>query len=162
MNKHLIFAAIIIVSTLSVVSEPKIFAAEQDEESVRAATKQFYSALNTMFTGDLILMKEVWSHQEDVTYMGPDGSYQIGWKKTLANWEKQAAMKLGGKVEPTEMRITVGPKLAVVHTLERGKNMSKDGKPTKVSIRATNVFRKENGKWKMIGHHTDKLPFLDK
>ena len=31
-----------------------------------------------------------------------------------------------------------------------------------VSIRATNIFRKENGAWKMIGHHTDLLPFLDK
>jgi len=28
-----------------------------------------------------------------------------------------------------------------------------------VSIRATNVFRKEGGQWKMIGHHTDLLPF---
>jgi ketosteroid isomerase-like protein len=31
-----------------------------------------------------------------------------------------------------------------------------------VSIRATNLFRKENGAWKMIGHHTDLLPFLEK
>jgi ketosteroid isomerase-like protein len=35
-----------------------------------------------------------------------------------------------------------------------------DGKPQQVSIRATNTFRKENGQWKMIGHHTDLLPFL--
>jgi hypothetical protein len=30
-----------------------------------------------------------------------------------------------------------------------------------VSIRATNLFRKESGAWKMIGHHTDLLPFLE-
>ena len=35
-----------------------------------------------------------------------------------------------------------------------------DGKPQAVSIRATNLFRKEDGTWKMIGHHTDLLPFL--
>jgi hypothetical protein len=29
-----------------------------------------------------------------------------------------------------------------------------------VSIRATNLFRKEDGSWKMIGHQTDLLPFL--
>jgi ketosteroid isomerase-like protein len=32
--------------------------------------------------------------------------------------------------------------------------------PEKVSIRATNIYRKENGQWKMIGHHTDLLPYL--
>ncbi len=31
--------------------------------------------------------------------------------------------------------------------------------PGAVSLRATNVFSKENGAWKMIGHHTDMLPF---
>ncbi|MCA9097948.1 MAG: nuclear transport factor 2 family protein, partial [Planctomycetaceae bacterium] len=36
------------------------------------------------------------------------------------------------------------------------------GKSTKISLRATNVFRKENDKWKLIGHHTDKLPFRQK
>lgn len=148
--------------TVSFTSENTISAADNDKELVRAATKQFYVALNKMFTGDLAPMKEVWSHEKDVTYMGPDGSYQTGWKRVLANWEKQAAMKLGGEVEPKEMRITVGENLAVVHNLERGKNMSKDGKPTIVAIRATNIFRKENGKWKMIGHHTDILPFLKK
>jgi len=35
-----------------------------------------------------------------------------------------------------------------------------DGKAEKVMLRATNVFRKENEQWKMIGHHTDTLPFL--
>jgi hypothetical protein len=24
------------------------------------------------------------------------------------------------------------------------------------------VFRKENGKWKMVGHHADILPYLEK
>jgi ketosteroid isomerase-like protein len=43
-----------------------------------------------------------------------------------------------------------------------GSNLNAQGEPMKVSIRATNIFRKENGQWKMIGHHTDLLPFLEK
>jgi hypothetical protein len=30
------------------------------------------------------------------------------------------------------------------------------------SIRATNIFRKEDGQWKMIGHHVDLLPQMAK
>ena len=69
-------------------------------------------------------------------------------------------MKLGGHVEPHAMRITCGRDLAVTHNYEKGENINTGGVLESVLIRATNLFRKENGIWKMIGHHTDKLSFL--
>ncbi len=135
-------------------------AAEADEQAVRAATAQFYVALHAMFRGDVGPMTQVWSHAADVTYMGPGGGFEVGWQKVRANWEAQAAKKLGGEVKPVEMRLEVGPKLAVVQNYEQGENSNADGKPQSVSIRATSVFRKEGGQWKMIGHHTDLLPYL--
>jgi ketosteroid isomerase-like protein len=136
------------------------FSAGKDEEGVRQANTQFYAALNAMFTGDLGPMKNVWSHANDVTYMGPGGGFQIGWDQVLKNWEEQAAKKLGGKVEPTDIRITVGQELAIVSDIEKGENTNVAGKPGTVSIRATNLFRKESGTWKTIEHHTDLLPYL--
>lgn len=138
------------------------FAAEGDEAGVKAAVDQFYSALNIMFTGDLEPMKNVWSHADDVTYMGPMGGFEKGWAAVLPVWEESAAMKLGGKVTPQDMEITVGQDIAFTHNYEAGENLDKDGNPVKVSIRATNIFRKEDGQWKMIGHHTDLLPYLEK
>lgn len=137
-------------------------AAEGNEKAVKSAAAGFYAALNKMFAGDLDPMKEVWSHADDVTYMGPGGGFQVGWDQVLKSWEAQAAMKLGGKVEAANMRITVGQDMAVVSNYENGENANARGEPQKVSIRATNVFRKEGGKWKMIGHHTDLLPYLAK
>jgi ketosteroid isomerase-like protein len=129
-------------------------------DEVAAAAAGFYTALNALFEGDLGPMVEVWSHADDVTYMGPDGGFQVGWKDVHAEWEKQAAMKLGGHVEPDGMRITVGHDLAVTHNYEKGANINTGGMPGSVLIRVTNLFRKEDGTWKMIGHHTDKLSFL--
>lgn len=133
---------------------------DDDKKAVSKAVEQFYSALNAMFAGNLESMKAVWSHADDVTYMGPGGGFRIGWAEVLADWETQAAMKLGGKVRPNGMRITVGRDLAIVSNYEIGENVGPQGEPVKVEIRATNLFRKENGTWKMIGHHTDTLPFL--
>jgi ketosteroid isomerase-like protein len=133
-----------------------------DEKAVKDAAAQFYAALNIMFTGEVAPMKEVWSHAADVTYMGPGGGFQVGWDQVLANWESQAAMKLGGKVVAEDMKITVGNDIAITSNYENGENTNAEGKVQKVSIRATNVFRKEGGKWKMIGHHTDLLPYLVK
>ncbi len=135
---------------------------KRDEKAVMEAAAQFYAALNTMFRGDLEPMKEVWSHADDVTYMGPFGGFQVGWDQVLANWEAQAAMKLGGEVKPEDMQITVGQDIAVTHNYEKGENINAKGKPQKVSIRVTNLFRKEDGKWKMIGQHTDLLSYLGK
>lgn len=133
-----------------------------NHDEIAAAAAGFYAALNALFEGDLAPMVAVWSHADDVTYMGPDGGFQVGWKDVLADWEKQAAMKLGGRVDPDGMRITAGRELAVTHNYEKGDNINTGGTSGSVLIRATNLFRKEDGVWKMIGHHTDKLSFLSK
>ena len=132
----------------------------QNEEAVKSATDQFYVALNAMFKGDLEPMKAVWSHADDVTYMGPAGGMRIGWADVLTDWQAQAALNLGGKVEPLDYHMTVGQHIAVVINYEEGENAAANGDPLKVSIRATHTFRKEKGEWKMIGDHTDLLPFL--
>ena len=55
------------------------------------------------------------------------------------DWEAQAAMKLGGRLEATGMPITVGRDVAVVSN-ENGENLNVKGEIQKVSIRATNLF----------------------
>lgn len=136
-------------------------ASKQENKAVIKAVDGFYFALNEMFKGDVKRMKKVWSHAPDVTYMGPDGGYLIGWADTLKSWEQQASLKLGGRVQPEVFHYNIGEDIAVVHNYENGKNYV-DGKERVVKIRATNVFRKENGEWKMIGHHVDLLPYLKK
>jgi ketosteroid isomerase-like protein len=131
-----------------------------DAKAVKDAAAAFYAALDALFIGDATPMREVWSHADDVTYMGPDGGFDVGWDEVEAMWDKQAALKLGGKVRPTDMRITIGHDLAVTHNFEKGENTNTGSGTVSVSIRATNLFRKEGGSWKMIGHHTDLLPFL--
>lgn len=136
-------------------------AAGPDEQAVLKANDAFYSALNAMFTGDIAPMEAVWSHADDVTYMGPDGKFLVSWSHVSDNWTKQAGLKLGGEIREESVQLKVGTDLATVECREVGENLV-NGKATPVSLRATNVYRKENGQWRMIGHHTDKLPFLAK
>ena len=81
----------ILISIFAVVS---LFAAESawasdEKEAVRKALDGFYSSLNAMFKGDATAAKEVWSHSDDVAYMGADGNFNIGWEAMYADWEKQ-------------------------------------------------------------------------
>ena len=127
-----------------------------EEAAVIDAAKGFYAALNALFAGDMGPMEAVWSHRDDVTYMGPYGDYRVGWAQVRESWVEQTAMKLGGEVEPDEIEVTVGSDLAIVHNREVG-HVFPQGHDEAVFLRATNLFRKEDGRWKMIGHHADRL-----
>jgi ketosteroid isomerase-like protein len=158
-NRATVWISTLLLAATMFLCAESVPAAEGGKKAVMAAAAQFYAALNQMFMGDLGQMKEVWSHADDVTYMGPTGGIKVGWNEVLKVWEAQAAMKLGGKVEAADMHVAVGQDIAVVSNYEKGENTNAKGQVQKVSIRATNVFRKEGGKWKMIGHHTDLLPW---
>ena len=159
-TKELLLSTVMFLVAACFANPASSFADET--KAVEQATAQFYTSLNTMFTGDAGPMQEIWSHADDVTYMGPAGEFQVGWNEVREIWEAQAALNLGGQVEPYEMRVTVGDDLAFTQCYEKGTNLDAQGRTVQVSIRATNLFRKESGKWKMIGHHTDLLPFLEK
>lgn len=133
-----------------------------DKAAVLAANAHFYAALNAMFKGEIAPIEAVWSHADDVTYLGPDGVFETGWGAVRKDWEIQTAKKLGGRIEPTDIHVFVGRDLAVVNDYEQGENTNANGKVEQVKLRATNIFRKEGGQWKMVGHHTDLLPYMAK
>jgi len=158
-NRITLGLMVLVGTTLASVAPAR--AADDDTQAVTTVLTKFHDALNVLFTGDAGPMKSVWSHADDVTYMGPVGGFQVGWSQIEPDWDKQAARKLGGKVDPVDVHVTASPQLAVAHYYEKGENIL-DGKPQPVSIRTTTTLRKENGQWKVIGHHTDTLAYLQK
>lgn len=133
----------------------------RDKKEVALVIEKRYKALNQMFTGDISLMKEIWSHADDVTYMGPGGGIKVGWLEVLKDWESQAAMKLGGTVNASDFHYVIDEYMAVVVNNEVGTNIDKHGQLQTVHIRNTHVLRKEYGEWKIISEHTDKLNFIN-
>ncbi len=131
-----------------------------NEQAVADATANFYDALNILFTGDGQQMMEAWSHADDVCYMGPDGLYLIGWEKVGKMWEDVAAMKLGGRVIPEQLHTVVGADMAMITCVESGTNEI-NGKAETVRIRSSTVFHKRNDAWKIIGHQTDLLGYMN-
>ncbi len=128
-------------------------------DSVKLAAEGFYKALNALFVGEMTPMKEVWSHKDDVTYLGPHGGILVGWDHVCAAFQKQADRLLGGEIQSEDMYVFVHGDIAFTQNYEVGRNIV-DGKEVTVKIRALNLFRKEEGVWKMISHQTDELPYL--
>ncbi len=124
--------------------------------TLEQASQSFYDALNAVLVGDVRPMLDVWSHADDVTYMSPFGELLAGWAAVRASWLGQAEAHLGGHVDPEDLRHLGSQDLGVVVGFERG-SVEIDGSPTAVDIRATSTYRVEDGRWVMVGHHTDPL-----
>ena len=153
---------ILLVTALHLGFTPQTWATDDTEETVKVAVEKFYTALNQVFAGKLDNMESLCSHKDDVTYHGPTGGIKHGWNAVRKDWVKQANLKLGGNVNPQQVSFIIGRDIAIVSNYEIGKNIGRDRKPLQIAIRATSTFRKEDGKWKMIGHHADPLPYLSK
>lgn len=120
------------------------------------AATGFYAALNVMLGGDAAPMLEAWSHADDVTYMSPFGELLVGWDAVRRSWEAQAEAHLGGRVDGDEIRSLGSGDLGFAVGFERGW-IEIEGERRDVDIRATSMFRLEDDRWLMIGHHTDPL-----
>ena len=123
---------------------------------LQEATDRFYEALNAMLGGDVSPMLDLWSHADDVTYMSPFGELLTGWEPVRASWQSQADQRLGGEVHPEDTHHFQSDTLGFVVGFERG-HVEIEGERTPVDIRATSMYRVEDGGWAMVGHHTDPL-----
>lgn len=126
------------------------------DPSAERAAEAFYDALNAVFRGDTGPMSAAWSHAADITYMSPFGEILVGREPIAASWAAQARAITAGDVRPEDLRVVSDGTLAVAVGFERGTCVV-DGREVRVDIRATSTYRREDGTWKMIGHHTDPI-----
>ena len=127
------------------------------KEEIVQASKQFYGALNHMLKGDATPMASVWSHGSGVDSMHSIGGRDIGWEKVDDSFKQVAKLASGGEVRLSEQRIEVDGNMAYEVGIEKGQ-ATFAGQKVAIEHRVTNVYRKENGKWKMVHHHTDVSP----
>ena len=129
------------------------------EDEVRQASEQYYAALTALFNGDAEPLMQIWSQSPDVTAMNPYGGREVGWEQLRPVIERVAQMCLGSqaRVWLKDPLIRVGGDLAYEIGIESGEGMIM-GKPTTISHRVTNIYRREAGGWKMVHRHTDLNP----
>src|ERR671916_1623550 len=131
------------------------------EDDIQQASEQFYAAINRAINGDPAPMMEVWSHGSDVTAMHPLGGQQTGWEEVRASWEQVAQQGFSdGQVSLDGLTI-VPLSDDVVYTLGTEHGQAKLGDETVgIDWRATNIYRREEGEWKVVHHHAEVSPAL--
>lgn len=127
------------------------------EDEVRAASKRFYAALTRMLNGDASALTGIWSHAPTVTTMHPIGGRQVGWDQVRGSFERVAQVSSRGHVELIDQFIQVAGETAYELGIEQGQFWLY-GQLATVDARATNIYRREAGAWKIVHHHGDLSP----
>jgi uncharacterized protein (TIGR02246 family) len=155
-------AALLLVGALAALPSPAPRAAESnDSQAVQEVVDQWFVVLNAMLNGDPKPFSDLYSHADDATYLGAEGSYRVGWEAIYRDCEEQAAKSDSGSVEPVELHVVVGDDMAFAAHVTKGTVRLPDGRTMEIAARETSVFRKEDGRWRMIAHHADGLDYWE-
>ena len=126
------------------------------ENEVKQTSDEFYAALNRMlYSGDAATVTAIWSGGQAGSTMHPIGGREVGRDQVLAAWKQAAPAFSDGKASATDV-VVIPLSDDVAYTVGTERFEGKVGGETfRGEWRATNIYRHEDGGWKIVHHHTD-------
>jgi ketosteroid isomerase-like protein len=125
--------------------------------TLEEAADAFYAAGNRLLAGDPSAFEAIWSEADDISHLGPTGVVCVGREAVMEEFARESAMGFAGTLVADERHYLETAEMGVLFCNERTSGMSREGEPLKFDIRSTTVFRKEQGHWKAVHHHTDRF-----
>jgi ketosteroid isomerase-like protein len=129
------------------------------ENEVRNASDQFYAALNRLFNGNADSMEDIWSHGSTVTVLHPIGNRAVGWDNVRESYQDIAQIAEEGQVALNDQIIQVIGDFAYEVGIDHGQAIFA-GHQVTLDYRVTNIYRHEEGGWKIVHRHADVSPTM--
>src|SRR5262245_8882427 len=129
-----------------------------DEREFRAFLGERAAATAAFFNGDPEPWRGMASHTSEITMFGGFGGYEQGWEAVSHRYTWAAAANAEGQVAVELIAYYVAGELAYTVAIERGEVRAAGvTEPAPKVLRVTEVFRKEDGAWRLIHRHADPL-----
>jgi ketosteroid isomerase-like protein len=134
--------------------------ADRPSPDAAAFLDRCHDALRQHTSGNPRPFLELWSHADDVSLMGGVGGHQVGIDQ-VSELLTAAAKTLNYETWKAENLVAdFGERLGFTVELER-LTRHVNGELEEMSLRATSVYRREDGAWKVIHRHGDGLMSVD-
>jgi ketosteroid isomerase-like protein len=126
--------------------------------------KQREEVAQAYVNGDPRPLAEISTNSNPATFFGPSGDYEQGAKKVLAINEHAAAQFQKGSNSRFEIfHMAMSGELAYWVGIQHAEVRMKDkAAPVSMRLRVSEVFRLEDGAWKLVHRHADALASSDK
>jgi ketosteroid isomerase-like protein len=128
-------------------------------DDVDQLIERFHLAQEEFVKGNSEPMNDVFSNREDVTLNNPLSPPVRGWEEVAATMERAASQFRDGETPSYEILAKhVTSELTYVVEIERGKGKVGGREDiTPYALRATMIFRPEEGIWKVVHRHADPI-----
>jgi ketosteroid isomerase-like protein len=157
-----LLSLVLLASVLAGCRQTDVRPTATHDSSLRAFLPQWQEAQSRFINGDPTLWKQNASHRDDATILGAFGGYgEKGWNAVGARYDWASSQyKDGGATMKVEyLNIGVSGDLGFTVAIERqeGARVGDQQNPTRRALRVTQIFRKEEGAWKLLHRHADPL-----
>ena len=121
--------------------------------------EEYHRAGLEITRGNPDVYKSLWSHRDDVTLANPFGPPVRGWDEVAARLNLAASNYRDGRdFEFENVSTIITFELAYTVEIERFRTrVGGSAELTAIGIRATTVFRREEGSWKVTHRHGDPI-----
>jgi ketosteroid isomerase-like protein len=130
------------------------------DPSLHEFLASFEEGTRRFIGGDTSLWMQNVSRRDDVMIMGAWGAHEKGWPEVQARYEWAGARfrDSNATLNVEYLAVSVSGDLAYTTAIERS-TVKLAGQETAapMALRATHIFRKEEGAWKLILRHADPL-----
>jgi ketosteroid isomerase-like protein len=128
-------------------------------DDVDELIEQFHLAQGEVVKGNPEPVKKLFSHREEVTLANPLAPPAHGWEQVAETTERAASQFRDGELVSVEIiEKYVTPELAYVLAIERAKaKVGEREDIAPIALRATMIFRPEEGTWKVVHRHADPI-----
>jgi ketosteroid isomerase-like protein len=128
-------------------------------EDVDQLIEQYQLALDEFMKGNPEPVQKLFSHREDASLANPYGPPVRGWEQIAKTTEHAASLRREGRATGFEIVAkNATPELAYVVQIEHLESKVGEREDiTTYALRATMIFRPENGTWKVVHRHADPI-----
>jgi ketosteroid isomerase-like protein len=129
------------------------------DASITAAIAQLHAAMAKVANGDVSAIKTLYSHSDEATSFYGWGGWEKGWQAVEQRWNWAAEQFKGGTVSYQGLTVVAADTLFYTTDIETFRMDAMDGlgKPVSWSNRVTHIFRREEGQWRLIHRHGNRL-----
>jgi uncharacterized protein (TIGR02246 family) len=126
-----------------------------DEEQVRQINERFYMAMNA---AEIDEMDEVWADDSSAICVHPGREAIFGYERIRESWTVIFSSANPLSIAAGNERINIAGDVAWVSCIETISLMMEEGLAA-AAAQSTNIFRRTNGRWRMLVHHASPVPF---
>lgn len=119
--------------------------------------RQRAAAADAYVRGDPAPLGQIVAHASAATFFGPRGGHVQGADEVWAGYERDAAA-FGPAADNSLEVLDHGADAGIAYWVGyQRSSVSLDGKPAEFNLRITEIFRREDGEWKLVHRHADPL-----